>query len=99
MLAVLDPSFWDIIINKIRVGCNMGVIPINFSVEAEVFLRKKGNMSRFVNALVLGSISKSESERKYAGHCDECGNMRGHRSSCRHWQSSFLSNGGSNDEE
>ena len=77
----------------------MGVIPINFSVEAEVFLRKKRNMSRFVNALVLGSINKSESERKYAGHCDECGNMRGHRSSCRHWQSSFLSNGGSNDEE
>ena len=31
----------------------MGVIPINFGVEAEVFLRQKKNMSRYVNDLVV----------------------------------------------
>jgi len=31
----------------------MGVIPINFGVEAEVFVRQQRNMSRFVNELVV----------------------------------------------
>lgn len=31
----------------------MGVIPINFGVEAEVFVRQQRNMSRYVNKLVL----------------------------------------------
>jgi hypothetical protein len=31
----------------------MGVIPINFGVEAEVFVRQQRNMSRYVNELVI----------------------------------------------
>ena len=31
----------------------MGVIPINFGVEAEVFVRQQRNMSRYVNELVV----------------------------------------------
>ena len=70
----------------------MGVIPINFSVEAEVFLRKKDNMSRYVNKLVVQSMQKVPNEQMMQYNCSECGyKLPRHASRCKHYTSEWLS--------